>query len=130
MLCFKQANSTNFMNQKRYWLRGGVLFFCIASLIFGRIYFSMFARAYRTNNVISQAGLFMTGGADCHPAVWWNNLPEKYPGEKTYNDSSCQNIVATSIVSLSFFSVLAFLMGAFVGWMYGKIKNRKNLNVR
>ena len=115
--------------QKRYWLRGGIIFFIVTVAIFGWTYSSSSIRDYQRNGVISQGGLFLSGGADCHPVEWWNNLPEKYPGEKPYNDQSCQRIlITTPILFILLFSVPSCLIGLFLGWLYGKIKNRRSVS--
>ena len=111
-----------------YWLRGGIIFFVLATLIFGWVYIGEVVRTYRSNGVISQSGLFL-GGYDCHPFLWWNNIPEKFPGEKMYNDSSCRTVIVTSIVATLFFSFFSMIAGSILGWVYGKIRNRRHLIV-
>ena len=94
-----------------YWVRGGVLGFCaFLPMLFSFDHFSFFGKVLDTINLILGLPALAVGSI-------FIKIFEGVFGVALSNDPIS---VSRAIVAVSYFSE-----GAILGWLYGKIKNRK-----
>jgi len=93
------------MNQKRYWLRGGIIGVTGISLI--------------------SLGLAMLGLVVLVDNTFWTFA--EYLGSPIISSLCSGWCIGTGIIVGSpIFIVETFIIGAILGWIYGKIKNRNH----
>jgi hypothetical protein len=100
------------MNNKKYWLRGGLIFVIISILLMSTILFEIFDTPFGNFNLMKDTS---------------NNLLFTLPFSQCGLITQCSGegcmicIFAIPVIILVDF----FIIGTFIGWVYGKIKNRK-----
>ncbi|OHA24032.1 MAG: hypothetical protein A3B11_01575 [Candidatus Taylorbacteria bacterium RIFCSPLOWO2_01_FULL_44_26] len=93
------------MKQKRYWLRGGVIFLSIYALL------QIISMLTELNNG-SVAIIFYI----INSPTW--SVLSLFVNQNTYT------ALHSFFVIIPFSAVLYFIVGSILGWIYGKIKNR------
>lgn len=94
------------MQNKKYWLNGGIIsIFIVAIVSLPGIFFMPLRIIFLPGVLI---GII---------------LDELFLGGTLYNPTFSEGI--TMILSIVFSVIIYFIAGTFLGWLYGKIKNRK-----
>ncbi|MEK7586691.1 MAG: hypothetical protein AAB453_02365 [Patescibacteria group bacterium] len=107
------------MTQKRYWLRGGIVGLFIPVIFWGLVYIlpEFFGLTLLSISVILW-GIIL--------------IPPIYLIEFIFGDGTVikieQSIPISNLISVIIPFAIWFCIGAFIGWLYGKIKKRKNLS--
>lgn len=102
------------------WLKFGIVFSLIPIIFFIFVWID----AFISNTTFQVSGIIpFMGGYDCNVYKWVTHYAWAYPGEKEYNDSSCNFIIFIYIIYSIIFGFIMFLFGAIMGFVYKKIKD-------